>query len=285
MSVINQWIQSFGFEAATVVLISVLTLILRSIYDAVTRRFRLRHVHNILGDSVRVRNSIALILPIYSPYGYDSFTSDQKSVLYKRKNVMVGKLPSEQIVKTSWGEGREVPIFSDMIVLDDYFAFKKFERVLINSGYGAVEFIGDIDALGRWEWDLILAFGGPRSNQKVRQIIDHPMCNFVDIDEEAHSLGEWLVRYYVDGVKKELRVEPGYGYAVIFKVQNPYYPPGKIISIAGDTAASTQMAADYMCKHIENLSVQYDNSDFLLILRGASGAIEGGEVKEQLKVK
>jgi hypothetical protein len=226
-------------------------------YDIFRRRWRLRHMRNIFGELDDLDGDMLTVMPVFNPMSEDNFAGGELSRLKK------------QVISNNKGtrlETTTVPLFSDVLVIDDFKAFRQVERLFAEHRYGFIDFCPDIDALTCWDKRLIICFGGPRSNQKLRQIMNLPTCSFIDVDDSGELLSDWTLHYDVAGESGEYRSTDEDAYSYLFKTDNPNHPEGKLIGVAGDSAVSTFMAASYLRENLVPLSRQFEDSDFLLIL-------------------
>lgn len=236
-----------------------ITLLAKLLWDQYIESKRLQHVQNIFGKLKNVQGKIIIVLPYFEPLASDNFDSHaEKSYLIK-----------EHILNQT-GTRREkvkVPLYSKVIVLDDYIAFKYLGKVLANYHYGSLEFCGDIDALKKWNMNLVICIGGPRSNQKLKQILNTSVCSsFIEVDDTSETLSGWKITLFHRQEEISYLSTEERALAYIFKVTNPYNYMGKIIAVAGDSACSTSMAAQYLSENFVNISQRYRNEDFILLL-------------------
>lgn len=239
---------------------------LRSSYSFFRRRIQLRHMRNIFGDVDLLRESSSVVIPTFQPLSYDEFHKG-KGTTYIDKNFIA----SANGVKL---EKKKVPLYSDVLVLDDYLAYDKVNAMLMNNGYGAVEFIPDIDALKEWKKHLIVCIGGPRSNQKLRQVMNTPAMEFFEVNDVHDLLSNWQLNLDYDGERHSYVACDVTAYAYVMKVSNPNFSQGKIMAIAGDCSYGTDMAAEYLKENLVALSQRYKGDDFFILLTSDKGNIE-----------
>lgn len=226
-------------------------------YDFIRQRWILRHMSNIFGDIKALEGRMLMVLPVFNPLSEDNFHGGKLSRL--QKSVISNE-------KGTRFESWSVPLFSDVLVIDDFKAYRQVERLFTQYCYGFIEFCSDVDALQYWSQALILCFGGPRSNQKLRQIMHLPGCDFIDVDDAGDLLSDWVLRYQVGDEHGACRASEEDAYSYIFKTDNPNYKHGKLMGIAGDSAVSTFMAAQYLRENVKLLSKEFKRKNFFVIL-------------------
>ena len=231
---------------------------LKSVYDYLKKRLRLRHMTNVFGPIDDLHGQVRFILPRFKPLTYDDFAEGNKSYIVK-----------DYITNNSGTrlEDRTVPLYSEILVIDDYLAFKKIDDLFTSFGYGTLEFCDDIKALPDWRKELIMCFGGPRSNQKLRQIMNQEAAGFITLADEGDLLSDWALTYSIGAKSETFHATEEKAYSIIFKIQNPFFSDGKIIAIFGDSSYSTDMGARYLNEKLIMLSELFGNKDFLIILR------------------
>lgn len=231
---------------------------LKSLYDYLKKRLRLRHMTNIFGPIDDLQGQVRFVLPRFKPLTYDDFAEGNKSFIVK-----------DYIINESGTrlENRTVPLYSEILVIDDYLAFKKIDDLFTSFGYGTLEFSDDVNALPDWRKELIMCFGGPRSNQKLKQIMNLDGSDFISLADEGDLLGDWALTYKIGGESETFHATEEKAYSIIFKIQNPFYAEGKIFAIFGDSSYSTDMGARYLNEKLIMLSELFGNKDFLVILR------------------
>ncbi len=232
---------------------------LKSAYDFIRKRTRLRHMRRVFGEIEDLRGQVRFVLPKFKPMTYDDFAGGDKTFMVK------DCLANRSGTKL---KDLKVPMYSEVLVIDDYLAFKRIEQLFTEYGYGSLEFCDDVQALREWREVLILCFGGPRSNQKLRQIMNHEACDFITLDDSSDLLSDWTLTYNVGGKSETFNPTEETAYGFIFKMQNPNYEPGHIIAIVGDSAFSTDMSARFLSENLVRLSTQFHQGNFLIILKG-----------------
>ena len=239
------------------VIIATTGVVAKAGYDLFRRRWRLRHMSNVFGDIDDLEGQMSTVLPVFNPLSEDNFNNTELSQLKK------------QVISNDKGTRLDtltVPLFSDVLVIDDFKAYRQIERLFAVHRYGFMEFCSDIDALKDWNRRLILCFGGPRSNQKLRQIMNLDSCNFINVDDSGDLLSDWTLSYSSETDAGVYRASEEDAYCYIFKTDNINCADGKLMGVAGDSAVSTFMAAHYLRENVEQLSKQFKDNNFLLIL-------------------
>ncbi|MGY5853524.1 MAG: hypothetical protein RTU92_08175 [Candidatus Thorarchaeota archaeon] len=238
---------------------------LKSFYDWMLARFRLRHMRNIFGTIDDLRGQVRFVIPRFKPLTYDDFAEGDKTFMVK--DFITNKSGTKL-------DDRRVPMYSEVLVIDDYLAFRHIEDLFAEYGYGKIEFCADRHALPDWRKELIICFGGPRSNQKLRQILNQDSLQFFDIYDLGDLLSEWKLMFSVGKEEGTYNSSEEIAYAFILKAQNPFYPEGVIFGIAGDSASSTIMAARYVSENLVDISETFGDNNFLLVLQSSRDMYE-----------
>ncbi len=225
--------------------------------DKVKTSLKLRHMFNVFGVFDFRKNPVRFVLPIFEPMSYDNFSKTENSTLVK-KIYNKSTYPELETIK--------VPLYSQIIIIDDFRAYRKLDRLFAQYNFGFLEFRSDTDSLPNWKEDLIVCFGGPRSNQKLSQILKDDSFNFFQIDDSSDLLEDWKLSYQTPSESFEHKSTKPKAISYILKYDNPRNKIGKIMAIAGDSALSTNYAAKYLCENLKSISKQFKKSNFLIVL-------------------
>lgn len=244
---------------------TLLTLAATRSYNELQKRLRLRHVTKVLGPVEELRGRVMVVLSAFEPVTHDEFAPVEITHVYKR---CVGASSSAVTSR------RKVPLYSDVITVDEHYAYSHIEGMLSSFGYSPVRFEPDGKALRLWDCPLMICLGGPRSNQKLRQVLNAGAAPGVSIQEEAELISDHFYSVAVDG--REVRFQPSNetAYGFILKVGNPKRESGSIIAVAGDTAYSTEMAARYLAEKTECLAERFGAAEFFLVLESDRDSYE-----------
>jgi len=251
------WLGEFVQEWLGGVLAAGLGFAAKGAYDLWREKYQLRHLQNVFGDVYGKPNEIRIVIPKFEPRSRDHFAPSQATRLLKKCLVSP---------RTGQVSLRELPLFSDVIVADDYRAFKHIDRLFRRYRYGEIDVTADDIALPDWRTRLFLCIGGPRSNLKLRQTLERMDRSLISIDEDSESVGDFCLRFATPEGVRTIRPTRERSCGYILKLTNPVFPAGKIVAIAGDSATATEMTAEYFARHIERLSRSYGTGDFLIIL-------------------
>jgi len=257
MEGLTSWLADFVREWLGGVLAAGLGFAGKSAYDYWRLKWKLRHLQNVFGPVYGKPNEIRIVVPKFEPQSTDHFAPEQATRLLKKALVNPN---------TNEVEMRAAPLFSEVIVADDYRAFKHIDRLFRRYKYGEIDVTADDAAMPDWRTELFICIGGPRSNLKLRQTLERIDEDLLQIHEDDDSLEQFFLRFATPDGPRTLRSTPEKSCGYILKLTNPVYSPGKIIAIAGDSAAATEMTAEYFATHIERISQSYGRGDFIIIL-------------------
>lgn len=257
MDAVWLWFGDFVREWLGGVLAAALGFLGKSAYDYWREKWALRHLQNVFGEVYGKPNEIRVVVPKFEPRSQDHFASQNASRLLKKALVNP---------HTSETELREVPLFSEVIVADDYRAFRHIDTLFRKFNYGAIDVAADDASMPDWRAMLFVCIGGPRSNLKLRQTLERMDSEILSIYEDGETLDDFYLRFATPVGPRELRSTPERSCGYIVKLTNPVYPAGKIIAIAGDSATATEMTADYFATHIERISQTHGRGDFIIVL-------------------
>lgn len=255
---LSELLGSLAMEFIVVILGTLGGIALKSAYDFIRKKTRLRHMRSVFGEIEDLRGQVRFVLPKFKPMTYDNFATGDKTFMVK------DYLANRSGTKL---KDRKVPMYSEVLVIEDYLAFKRIEQLFTEYGYGSLEFCDDILALREWRKVLIICFGGPRSNQKLQQIMNHEACDFITLDDSGDLLSDWTLTYNVGGESETFNPTEEIAYAFLFKMQNPNFEAGRMIAVVGDSSFSTDMAARFLSENLVKLSNQFHKSNFLIILK------------------
>lgn len=222
-------------------------------YTSLYEHHKNKHVSNMFGEAHKKRGTCNIYIGIFSPASYDDMNPEKFTELQKIN--VIDKYHKEQVT---------VPIYSDVIVRDDYDAASKIIYLLNLKGYGYVNITDDTNQDRPDNSSLNISIGGPRSNHMTKHII----CmaeKYIRIDDANIDRSLWI--YEVNGkyYKPENKVSFCYILKItVFdeKVEHTY------LSVAGDSSQSTLFAAEYICKenHIERISKKFRKGNFLIFI-------------------
>jgi hypothetical protein len=255
MESITEWLGAFVRDWLGGVLAAAIGFIGKGLYDIFQEKIRLRHLQNIFGNVYQRPGSIRVVVPLFEPKTYDNFYPEQATKLFKKKLVNA---------RTNETECRPQALFSDVIVADDYRAFRHIDQLFRRYRYGEIEIIADDAALSDWRTQLILCIGGPVSNLKLHQTLERLEKKVLRLRKENETLANLELLTPEGPFSLQPTAEKSFGY--ILKVTNPVRNDGKIIAIAGDSALATEMTAEYFSQNIERISHQFGQRDFVILL-------------------
>ncbi len=239
-----------------------LGIIVKTLYDISQLKIRLRHMGNIFGDINRLDGSVSVVVPTFQPLSYSNLTDCEKTTVKKEIIACENGVLTEKI---------EFPLFCDVIALDDYKAFQKINELFMLFGYASMSFKGDIEALKQWKNKLMICIGGPKTNQKMRQILNDKSMQFFDLHVTEGQMYNWGLKVTHDGEEDLFLAQEDISYAYIFKITNPKNPKGRILGIAGDSAYGTEVAARYLCDNLADISSRFKTHNFCIILKSDRG--------------
>jgi hypothetical protein len=263
-------------------------------------------VQQLFGSKKELWNSAIAVIPLFSPLTYDDFTEGQHSKLLKYQYVSlstdVGHTDEiSNVLETPEGQkARQVPLYSDVLVWDDYLAFAQFQQLFAHQGYGPVALWDDQTVVATadgtqgpnwWHNRLILTFGSPRSNQFLRLLLAMWGARNVAVLKQASTnLDQWHATLRIKAGESfnerhlpdaDAPIETT-AYGVVFKrvSPHPHHQSNSVLSVVGDCSESTQLGAYVVCHEVDDLAEQVGSQSFLLLLKidraAAQKAAQGG---------
>lgn len=226
----------------------------KSSYTSLKENHKNKHLSNIFGKAHNKNGCCKLYIGVFSPISNNDIYPDDHTELIK--NEITGRNRNEQII---------VPLYSDVIVKDDYDAASKIIYILNTNKYGYIKMVDDTDQENHDKSSLSISIGGPRSNQMTKHITKI-VEKYININDRDHDRSKWT--YEVNG--KTYIPDNNISFFYIIKInmfdENIDHT---YISIAGDTSESTLSASNYICSetHIKKLSETFGEKNFLVFAK------------------
>jgi hypothetical protein len=255
MESIAEWLSAFVRDWLGGVLAAAIGFIGKMLYDVFQEKVRLRHLQNVFGNVYGQPGSIRVVVPMFEPKTYDNFRPEQATKLVKKKLINARTNGTKRYLQC---------LFSNVIIADDYRAFRHIDQLFRRHRYGQIEIVPDDAALPDWRTKLILCIGGPVSNLKLHQTLERLENKVLRLIKDGETIAEMELLTPEGPIILRPTAEKSFGY--ILKVTNPVQKDGKIIAVAGDTALATEMAAEYFSQNIVRISRQFGQRDFVILL-------------------
>lgn len=241
-------------------------------YITFSERHKNKHITNIFGVAHKKMGECNIYIGIFSPISYKDIANKEFTKLIKKKIICAGN--TEEII---------VPMYSDLIVKEDYDAASKIIYILASNRYGYANIESDTKYEKKQNNSLDIAIGGPRSNHVTKHVINLFNNNkfHIEIDDHGDDRSSW--EYNIKG--KIYRPGNNSSFCFILKateidgdIEHTY------VSLFGDTSASTLFAAKYISNknHIKIISKEFFASDFLIsiVLENETGTLNEKEIYE-----
>lgn len=239
----------------------------RVIYEKYRDNYKFMYITNIFGSNKMLLENSVAVLPVFESLSKDEFSEGEHSHLRKRRI----KMHDASEVYLS-----DVPMYSDVFVYDDYAALKKINDELSHHKYPTLSFIDDISSLQVWDRDLLLCIGGPRSNQKTKQVMLKFVTDYMEIYDDGECLSDWTMKIKESNVTYASTTVTAYSY--IIKISHPDRPKNKIIILAGDSSRSTLMSAIFISKNAKDISGLYGIGDFIIALEADRSSLDSARI-------
>lgn len=225
-------------------------------YTTYSERHKNKHITNIFGIAHKKMGECNIYIGIFSPISYKDIANKEYTKLIKKKIIYPGN--SEEVI---------VPMYSDLMVKEDYDAASKIIYLLASNRYGYANLKNDTDHEKKQKHSLNIAIGGPRSNHVTKYIIKlfNKPKKSIEIDDHGDDRSSW--KYNIKG--KSYRPDNNKSFGFILKateidgdIEHTY------VSVFGDTSASTLFSAKYISdkNHIKKISEEFCTSDFVIFI-------------------
>ena len=133
-------------------------------------------IRRFFGSPAAARMPVAVVIPLYAPMSTNDFE--------EAKTKMVRG-------------GDQVPVYSSIIVLDDYKAYEYINGLFASHDLGPLGLITD-DAEGGPMESCVICIGGPRSNRRTRALLDR--CGgLIEVADPPDTLDSYVLRVMVPG--------------------------------------------------------------------------------------
>ncbi len=147
--------------------------------NAYRKYIRQNAFRRFFGDSSPDSDGFAIVIPLFQPLSYDDFSADETT--HVRKSTSVLHSDNTAIV---------LPMYSDVIVADDYRAYEFVNSVAVGYLDRAIAFMPDNTRAQDEQSECCFAcIGGPRSNLVLKEVMDLKSTQtFVTLDHASGGL-------------------------------------------------------------------------------------------------
>lgn len=203
-------------------------------------------------------------LPVFHPLTTDDF--DDSIPITRVKKFFLEETNQPLVEKDN------IPMFSDTIVVDDYYAYRTIVDLFIANDMDEVRFKPDEKLVEDSDWlenPCLVAIGGPRSNQKLAEVMFHfpPEWRIVDlIHPPGGTLDEWILTTIPNGNSLNFGVTEDKALGVIFRLQNPQDPDNYFIALFGDRGESTLEVCRFLKNNIDELIKIVKDNPFVAVV-------------------
>ncbi|MCG3215408.1 MAG: hypothetical protein KAS63_01750 [Candidatus Heimdallarchaeota archaeon] len=203
-------------------------------------------------------------LPIFHSLTEDDF--DEYATITKMKKYFLEEANKPLVEKDN------IPIFSDTIVIDDYLAFRAVNNLFAANDIDEVIFEEDEKLVRESDWTktpCIITIGGPRSNQKLAEVLHHfpSELQLIDIVHPTSArLGEWILTILPNKDSLNFGVTQENALGVILRMQNPDIPDSFFVALFGDRGESTLEVCKYLKNNINKLNRMVKNKQFVALV-------------------
>ncbi len=225
----------------------------KTLYTKAVEDYKEKHVNIVFGKAHNIKQT-NIYVGVFKPLTYDDLSPCDHTELLKQNII------DEKTITTT-----PVPMYSDVIVKDDYDAAANIITMLNQKRYRNVSLVSDVAFIDSNGDSLNISIGGPRSNHITKYILSH-VKEIFEINDEASVRTLWSIRLN----SKEFKPSSRGGFAYIIK--KTLLEDGNksiFIALAGDSASSTRYIAQYASKekNIKMISLESKGSDFILLLK------------------
>lgn len=202
-----------------------------------------RALQKLFGPMVWKANNPIVYIPVFKPKSYNNLLGDN-SVITK-------------VIR----RGKEVPMYSDTMVVDDYAAYEELVKLFTEQGFRALDHVPDTAPEDRWFRNSgVISIGGPRGNDVTKYILSLPACReLIVVNEPEDAINTWKLtvnlknRSLERGSPTEKGAEPS-ALGIIVRAHHPENPDHVSLAVFGDRAESTLGIAAYIRREFRLLA-------------------------------
>ena len=246
-------------------------------------------VWNVVGGAITV-GIIESFKFAYSKYVYSKFKDifGKNIISFNEFNLTYAQLflPQDMLVKNKDGTDNTHPYIKDNLKNNFHFSIQRpISSCEVRAAKYLTETIGkevkaspllssDVDLQGRLDISFV-AFGGPRSNYKTRDVIENSANDLLKFNNEKFTTA-------LSG-KTVLKTEEGFDYGLILKIHPKQFPKQNWFACAGIDEWGTSGAAWYLAKKWREIHNFAGESPFAIIVRVKPGQDEYAEPVVKVK--
>lgn len=236
--------------------------VLTRLYDYLRRYLQKKRIKFFFGEDALKNNGLIVSIPIFHPFTRSNF----------EKNDIITMTKKHVILQEGKMEELDVPMYSDTIVVDDYYAFDEVIDLFVKYNIKKdVNFVSDHDLIEENSWDkypCIIAIGAPRSNQKINEVMNYsPICKrLFNIEHSGDTLDTWELTIFSNSKILKLNVRKNAGIGIIFRVPNLIQSSNYFIGLFGDRSETTLTTCKYLNKKFNDIAKRIKREPFIALL-------------------